>query len=70
MPIYEFRCLSCGFEFQLRRPIAELDLLAGCTSCGKESKRLVSTFGAKNGIYVRAAGNKAFRGNADEVRKS
>jgi len=66
MPIYEYRCLSCGLEFQLRRPIAELDLVADCTVCGNESKRLVSTFGAKNGLYVRAAGKTAFRGNLDE----
>ena len=66
MPIYEYRCLSCGLEFQLRRSIAELDLLADCTVCGNESKRLVSTFGAKNGLYVRAAGKTAFRGNPDE----
>jgi putative FmdB family regulatory protein len=70
MPIYEYKCLSCSFEFQIRRAIADLDLLAGCTSCGKESKRLVSTFGAKNGLYVRAAGAKAFRGNPDELGKS
>ncbi len=67
MPIYEYRCLSCGLEFQLRRSIAELDLLADCKDCGKASKRLVSTFGAKNGLYVRAAGKTAFRGNPSET---
>ena len=67
MPIYEYRCLSCGLEFQLRRSIAELDLLPDCKDCGKTSKRLVSTFGAKNGLYVRAAGKTAFRGNPSET---
>lgn len=66
MPIYEYECLSCGCEFEVRRSIADARSLMSCTSCGGNAKRLISTFGAKNGLYVRAAGRKAFRGNSKE----
>ena len=61
MPIYEHQCPNCGHEFELRRSISEMDNPASCPSCGQEAKRVLSAFGAKNGLYVRAAGKGAFR---------
>lgn len=32
MPIYEYRCNKCGYEFEARKPAAE-DMEVGCPRC-------------------------------------
>ena len=39
MPIYEFRCKSCGMEFDVERRMKERDKAAHC-SCGSLADRL------------------------------
>ena len=63
MPVYEYRCVNCQCEFELRRSMKEIDDRADCPKCGQEGKRLPSVFGAKNGLYVQASGSQAFRGD-------
>lgn len=47
MPIYEYRCQSCGHEFEAMQKISE-DRLTDCPKCGKaELKKLVSAAGFK-----------------------
>lgn len=42
MPIYEYQCKSCGFEFETIQKISE-DPLKGCPECGlEELRKLVS----------------------------
>ncbi|MDD5650078.1 MAG: zinc ribbon domain-containing protein [Candidatus Nanoarchaeia archaeon] len=42
MPIYEFSCLSCGYEFEEFLHIDSPD--AKCPECGSETRRLISRF--------------------------
>ena len=65
MPIYEYRCSSCQREFELRRSFSEVDSPAACPTCGSPGQRLLSVFGAKNGMYVKPSGRTAFRGGKE-----
>jgi putative FmdB family regulatory protein len=50
MPIYEYRCQSCGDKFEklVRRASDAMD--AGCPSCGeKHLEQQYSTFAARGG---------------------
>lgn len=62
MPLYEYRCQSCGNEFTLMRPMGEIDAPSACPACGGAGQRLLSVFGATNGSYIRASTVDAFRG--------
>jgi putative FmdB family regulatory protein len=45
MPIYEYRCSSCGFEKEVLQKMSE-PILSQCPSCGRSSfKKLVSAAG-------------------------
>ncbi len=45
MPIYEYRCLECGFQDEFLQKLSEPQLTV-CPTCGKESFRtLVSAAG-------------------------
>ncbi len=44
MPIYEYRCQSCGKELEVTQRITE-DPLALCPSCGGRLQRLISNTG-------------------------
>lgn len=47
MPIYEYRCQSCGHEFETMQKMSEARL-TDCPECGKaELKKLVSAVGFK-----------------------
>jgi putative FmdB family regulatory protein len=56
MPTYEYRCPSCGQEFELKRPMSEAGTPTTCPACGSAAEKLVSGFASKTGFYVRAAG--------------
>ena len=43
MPIYEFRCPSCGNVFERKRPVAKASQGAKCPEDGKNAQRI---FGA------------------------
>ena len=55
MPIYEYRCGSCGFEHEYLQKITD-PLLTECPECGKPTfNKLVSAAGFQlkgNGWYV------------------
>lgn len=42
MPIYEYRCPSCGSEFERRLKFAEMEEAQRCPSCGSVSQRRLS----------------------------
>ena len=45
MPIYEYRCLECGFQDEYLQKVTEPQLTL-CPTCGKESfRKLVSAAG-------------------------
>jgi putative FmdB family regulatory protein len=55
MPIYEYRCASCGFEKEYLQKVSD-PLLTDCPECGKSTfSKLVSAAGFQlkgNGWYV------------------
>ena len=64
MPIYEYRCLECGFQDEFLQKVSEPQLTV-CPTCGKESfRKLVSAAGFQlkgSGWYAtdfRNSGNK------------
>ena len=61
MPIYEYYCTKCQNEFELMRPVSQMQEPAPCPKCGTPGKKLVSVFGSKVGFYVRAPSKPAFR---------
>ncbi|MCS7013069.1 MAG: zinc ribbon domain-containing protein [Chloroherpetonaceae bacterium] len=45
MPMYDYRCLACGYEAEIQQRITE-PALTVCTSCGKETfQRVISAAG-------------------------
>ena len=42
MPIYEYRCPSCGVTFEQRRPMSQATDAAPCPTCKTESPRSIS----------------------------
>jgi putative FmdB family regulatory protein len=77
MPIYEYRCASCGFEKEYLQKVND-PLLTDCPECGKSTfSKLVSAAGFQlkgNGWYVtdfRGNGGKPAAGkekSADEAK--
>jgi putative FmdB family regulatory protein len=46
MPIYEYKCPSCGERFEAHRKITDSDSELKCHKCGKKQpQRIFSTFG-------------------------
>tara|TARA_Y100001970_G_C13950272_1_gene707890 strand:- start:219 stop:572 length:354 start_codon:yes stop_codon:yes gene_type:complete len=55
MPIYEYRCISCGFEFEEVQKFSDPSL-DKCPSCGKNSaerKVSISSFHLKGGGWYK-----------------
>ena len=46
MPIYEYRCTSCGHEFDRLRRASQMDDEAPCPQCDCDSQRQLSVFAA------------------------
>ncbi|MFE9952396.1 zinc ribbon domain-containing protein [Streptomyces sp. NPDC005531] len=43
MPRYEYRCRSCGYTFELSRPMAESSAPASCPAGHEDTVKLLST---------------------------
>jgi putative FmdB family regulatory protein len=52
MPNYDYRCLSCGHEYELFQSISEKPA-AKCPECGKKVQRL---FGGGAGVSFKGTG--------------
>lgn len=50
MPLYEYRCESCGHTFEILRGLREKDEDVICPCCGqKRAERLMSAFSSAKG---------------------
>ena len=50
MPIYEYKCESCGHEYEQLRRMSDADLNLECPDCRSEHvRRLLSSFAAHGG---------------------
>lgn len=60
MPIYEYLCDSCSYQFEVKQSIKD-DALTTCERCGKALRRLISSPGIMfkgSGWYVTDYSNK------------
>ena len=46
MPIYEYFCAECDFQFEQMRPLSQATETAVCPKCHKPARRKMSTFAA------------------------
>ena len=67
MPIYEYRCSSCGFQKEYLRKISD-PLLSSCPECGKESFQKMLTAA---GFQLKGSGWYAsdFKSNGTKPQK-
>ena len=64
MPIYEYRCVTCGeaFEVFVRSPSRQAN--PTCPKCGGQKvKKAFSTFGVREGIRGNASGTSCAPGS-------
>lgn len=47
MPVYEFRCVECGDDVEVVRPMGETAPPGACASCGGELRRRWSRVGVR-----------------------
>ena len=52
MPIYEYRCSSCGAEFESIRPVSRADDPIDCKICGSPASRQLSNFSFKSDTFT------------------
>jgi putative FmdB family regulatory protein len=60
VPIYEYQCDSCSYQFEVKQSIKD-DALTTCERCGKALRRLISSPGIMfkgSGWYVTDYSNK------------
>lgn len=74
MPIYEYRCSSCGKEFEVELPIKKFNSLKKCVLCGsKKIERLIGEVYAivknDNTIYSLAQKNSKKLGKEQVLLK-
>ena len=71
MPIYEYRCASCGFEKEYLQKVSD-PRLTDCPECGKPTfDKLVSAAGFQlkgNGWYVTDFRNNGAKPKADKEK--
>lgn len=39
MPIYNYECVDCGYEFDQKLPFSASGSLVNCPKCGKEARK-------------------------------
>jgi putative FmdB family regulatory protein len=58
MPLYEYQCKECGYQFDALRPIKDADKPIACKQCSSEhSQRQISIFFAQSAGRVVAGNN-------------
>ena len=71
MPIYEYRCQSCGYEFDKLQRMSDAPLI-DCPSCGESSlKKLVSAAGFRlkgSGWYETDFKNNSKKADSKNVK--
>ncbi len=60
MPIYEYICTKCNFEFEQKLAMSESDRTITCPNCNAPAQKQFSSFGCKTGGNLQAS-EKPFR---------
>ncbi len=64
MAIYEYRCQSCGNEFEVMKPISKADEPSACPKCGGQGHKLPSIFASGESYKLNVPKGPAYRGDA------
>ncbi len=48
MPVYEYYCENCKTEYEVIRPVSQMDEPGRCPNCGQPGQRLLSYFAFKS----------------------
>ena len=71
MPIYEYRCSVCGFDFESIRSVSRADDPIDCKACGAPASRQISNFSFKSDTFtapkLRNRPAATFRGDSPET---
>ena len=70
MPIYEYRCASCGTDFELTRSFSQSGDAAPCPNCKKPAEKLVSAFASKADYTIKVPAKEPFRAPAATTAKT
>ena len=52
MPIYEYYCSKCDIDFELIRPVSQVDSPAECKECGEPGERQLSNFAFRSNTFT------------------
>jgi len=52
MPIYEYYCADCNFDFEVMCSVSQSDDPANCEKCGKPALRQLSNFAFKSNTFT------------------
>ena len=67
MPLYEFRCQSCG-PFDLRRDMQDAADTAGCPGCARPARRIYSVSSVRHSSGSLRDATKTERARIDRAR--
>ena len=66
MPTYEYWCLKCEKEFEVKRLMADFDKPAFCPDCTTKGERLMSNVASKIGYTLQVPAKPPFRGKSEK----
>ena len=52
MPIYEYYCSKCDYEFELIRPVSRSNETAPCSQCDEPAQRQLSNFAFRSNTFT------------------
>ena len=52
MPIYEYYCADCSFDFEVMRSVSQSSDPANCAKCSKPAERQLSNFSFKSNTFT------------------
>lgn len=53
MPVYEYRCPSCGKVFEITRRVDDIPKESPCPDCGTPSPKIFSSFNFQFSPYLK-----------------
>lgn len=51
MPVYEYYCENCDLDYELIRPLSQMDAPAPCAKCNQDGRRQLSNFSFKSNTF-------------------
>ncbi len=52
MPVYEYYCAKCDYEFELIRPVSTSNESSPCNQCEEPARRQLSNFAFRSNTFT------------------